>query len=930
MSQILILYGFNQYYNRIIKEPADLPSELTTAAAGHLDDNLYPNFDKYRKYKFLFTNLWYNGATQTMIDVVKYENYQKQCEGLELTDANFNPGDGVYTKHVLNIQNGSELTFDEPDYLVVYSTISGYMNGKVPANKASLTRWFVLESNKIRGNQIELSLRRDLLTDYYEDVCASPTFIERGFVSNINDPAIFNKESFTFNQIKREEILLKDKIPSNKGWVVGYLSRATEDMVDINATTNITLPTNILGAYSTLPADLRAAIEHGEGYYTAHNDFDLDFEVAKQYRGYTIACYIYKYYEEYYNNQRPSTFNYVGKVDSQYQYQRGILYLPMQNQPSVGDVHVALFNGLTHRMSGMGIELRALYDATFNQANPPLYRFDEDPMQYNGRVYTRDGKYYKLTVTPKTVPGRQSNVNLVPFTYTKAQVTSSYNALCSDFNSYLNHIVSNHSTILINSDLAANSNAVTFYKRETYFEFTEEEVIGGDIEVSIKHASRRQLFDAPYDMFCIPSDSFVIKKTGETDFTSLEDIAVPMGRGIKVAGGSAVYDIQVLPYCPMPEVLGSTIGGKYIDLTGLTEHTDFDYITTDILGQDAKIGVILYPKRCKFNFSIKINTGGNEEYFSNDSLLPEDFSVLTKKVRSETEVVRIVSPNFASSFEFNLMKNYGLYQVDVYCFYKPYMPYILCSPNPIFGNSYYHEAEFADPFGLICSGDFSISAASNQWEEYQIQNKNYELIFNRQIENLDVNNSIAMSQAEKASQIGVATSAVAGVGAGALVGSQVGGGIGAAVGSVVGGVAAGVASGVGRKYDLEYLRQSQAEARSFALDMYAYSLGNIKARPNTLTKVSSLTSNFKVFPFIEIFDCTDVEKVALTDKIKYNGMTIMRIGKIEDFRGGENHFVQGQLIRFIHEYNDLADSHVVAEIAKEIKEGAYFYGLDTE
>ena len=80
MSQILILYGFNQYYNRIIKEPADLPSELTTAAAGHLDDNLYPNFDKYRKYKFLFTNLWYNDKTQTMIDILKYESYQKQCE----------------------------------------------------------------------------------------------------------------------------------------------------------------------------------------------------------------------------------------------------------------------------------------------------------------------------------------------------------------------------------------------------------------------------------------------------------------------------------------------------------------------------------------------------------------------------------------------------------------------------------------------------------------------------------------------------------------------------------------------------------------------------------------------------------------------------------------------------------------------------------
>ena len=68
-----------------------------------------------------------------------------------------------------------------------------------------------------------------------------------------------------------------------------------------------------------------------------------------------------------------------------------------------------------------------------------------------------------------------------------------------------------------------------------------------------------------------------------------------------------------------------------------------------------------------------------------------------------------------------------------------------------------------------------------------------------------------------------------------------------------------------------------------------------------------------------------MEKQALTNKLLYNGMTIMRIGNIKDFLGQKN-YVSGQLIRLtgIDE-----DSHVVAEIAQEIKEGAY-YGDDSE
>ena len=103
-------------------------------------------------------------------------------------------------------------------------------------------------------------------------------------------------------------------------------------------------------------------------------------------------------------------------------------------------------------------------------------------------------------------------------------------------------------------------------------------------------------------------------------------------------------------------------------------------------------------------------------------------------------------------------------------------------------------------------------------------------------------------------------------------------------------------------------------------------MGNIKALPQSLTKVSSLTENNKIFPFIEFYECTEEEKEALRNKLTYNGMTIMRIGFIKDYIDGDLNYVQGQLIRLLG-LNE--DSHVVAELANEIKMGAYYYGTNT-
>ena len=90
----------------------------------------------------------------------------------EVANINFNPGDGVATSIVLGLgQTGSIFTStDEFDYLVAYETVD---------NKQVIdSRWFILEQDRKRGGQYELTLKRDVLADNYTAVVNSPIFLE--------------------------------------------------------------------------------------------------------------------------------------------------------------------------------------------------------------------------------------------------------------------------------------------------------------------------------------------------------------------------------------------------------------------------------------------------------------------------------------------------------------------------------------------------------------------------------------------------------------------------------------------------------------------------------------------------------------------------------------------------------------------------------
>ena len=571
----------------------------------------------------------------------------------------------------------------------------------------------------------------------------------------------------------------------------------------------------------------------------------------------------------------------------------------------------ALFN------SNFGTKVNTWYES-LNLAG----RFTDKSLidDYNDTVYQKDGKYYKIVI-------RRGNNTSTQVTFTKAQLSQGSGdapLLSVALNSFINdRIISSLPTeVEIAPNSEANKIAAYVGVQEEQWIFNAEAAEYDEIEVTL-HKERNEVLDAPYDMFCIPIGPVGIYNNDVLQFSNADNVALAIARAISVYGGSKIYDIQVLPYCPLAEIINSD---GDIEISGFVEHKDFDYITKTIEGNTYNCGIVLYAKSCKGTFDLTIPSD-SDVY---DYCVEETDSVIDKKIKAETILCRFVSPNFSSIFEINIQKNKGISELNVDYFYKPYSPYIHVAPyfKGLYGQ------DFNDPKGLICSGDFSIATTSSQWEEYQIQNKNYELIFNRQLQNLDINNSIAYEQLQITGKLGVATAAIQGVAAGAVTGATAGSAAGpwgtvagAVVGAAAGGISSGLASSYGAKMDLEYLARAQKEARSYMVDMYTYNLGNIQALPYSLTRVSAFTQNNKVFPFIEFYECSNEEKQALRDKITYNGMTVMRIGRIMDFIGDSSKYVQAQLIRLL---NIKESNHVIAEIASEIKEGAYYYGSDSE
>ena len=748
---------------------------------------------------------------------------------------NFSIGDGVTMEHVFNVTET-----EEPNYLLLLEENEA---------RTIVSRWFVIDWTKVRGNQYKGLLRRDLLADNYETITNSPSFIEKGYVEP-TDSAIFNKENMNFNQIKTRETLLKDD--SKTAWIVGYIAKDHPALSDKTFTYNPDVDMTISGNFS----DWEYASWCDGNTHTTIKESNIDNIVRYVLRATKIR-------EFQFSPISNTSFDNTFANDSWNVVSTG----SKTAQQVLDDYANSNWFGNIYWTTA----IEKIYQDNPTYATSTV--MNTLTSLVGKKVQFQDGIYeFKIVNTDDTTGWKYWNSGNL-YTYL-------YNTVLSDLQELGGTI-----SVVTRYPVAYNLNITNFIVTAT-----KVTSVQGTYKYSIPQTTRL-LNDAPYKMFCIPyyKDGQYLFQVNDTNHRYYldKDIMLTWAFNIATELGNSLYDLQILPYCPISNWRGNA---NVAGIFSVNKSENVDY-TTLLDSNNKVVGVCSW---CDVS--------------SKEQFLTYPIEIMDYKVENECDMYRLCSPNYASAFEFNPAKNNGVEGYNVRYTYKPYQPFINVAPkfNRLYGK------DFKDNRGLILSGDFSLPIVKDAWINYQLQNKNYALAFDRQIENLESN----YSWQKKMGIANAITGTIQGGVSGSMSGALVGGGVGA----VVGGVLGTGASMVGGIMDVSMQQALHNEAIDYTKDNFGYQLQNIQALPNTLNKVSSIISVSKFFPFLEYYTCTNEEKEALQNKLKYNGMTIGRIGKIKDYLQGDTQtYVQGQLIRLEGKF----DTHIANEIANEFKKGWY-------
>lgn len=747
---------------------------------------------------------------------------------------NFSINDGVTMEHVFNVTET-----EEPNYLLLLEENE---------QRTIVSRWFVIDWTKVRGNQYKGLLRRDLLADNYETITTSPSFIEKGYVEP-TDSAIFNKENMNFNQIKTRETLLKDD--SNTAWIVGYIAKDHPALNDKTFTYNPDVDMTISGNFS----DWEYASWCDGNTHTTIKESNIENIVRYVLRATNIREFQFS---------PISNSSFISLANDSW----NVVSTGSKNAQQVLDDYT---NSNWYGNIYWSTVIEKIYQDNPTYANSTI--MSTLTSLVGKKVQFQDGIYeFKIVNIDDTTGWKYWNSGNL-YTYL-------YNTVVADLQELGGTI-----SVVTRYPVAYNLNITNFIVTATKLENVQ-----GTYKYSIPQTTRL-LNDAPYKMFCIPyyKDGNYLFQVNDTNhrYTLDKDIMLTWSFNIATELGNSLYDLQILPYCPISNWRGNAnVAGIFS--VNKTENVDY---TTLLDSNNKVVGVCSW---CDVS--------------SKEQFLKYPIEIMDYKVENECDMYRLCSPNYASAFEFNPAKNDGVEGYNVRYTYKPYQPFINVAPkfNRLYGK------DFKDNRGLILSGDFSLPIVKDAWINYELNNKNYLVAFDRQIENLESN----YSWQKKMGIANAITGTIQGGVSGAMSGALVGGGVGA----VVGGVLGTGASMVGGIMDVSMQQSLHNEAIDYTKDNFGYQLQNIQALPNTLNKVSSIISVSKLFPFVEYYTCTNEEKEALENKLKYNGMTVGRIGKIIDYLQQDTQtYVQGQLIRLEGKF----DTHIANEIANEFKKGWY-------
>ena len=797
-----------------------------------------------RDLYFLNYNNYYNRQVKILNTLSEYSQY---LAADVVRRINFIPNDGITTTVIINA-NSFNLYNSMPDYLLVVNEYADIES-----------RWFVIDATRTTNNQYRFSLKRDTLADYNEEVLDAVSMVYKGNIDT-NNVAIYNSEQVNFNQIKQSETLLKDY--TGMPWLVAYM-----------------------------PTDITEDFEgHIQGYYDEEYDNLSD----------------YQYYQ--YNNNKFAYFDNISilfpldlltKV-SNYNTYKAISNSIILNNKSVADgiisvedagyrtttvtnTYPIIPNKSTTYIS-LNTLLKLIPDETMLSVkdevsdNVTIFKSQAASNNLIYRLNQEDGKVIKVGNKLYRVNLIANNTQILDILSLNSQLA---NALIEQIKKVSIYKDFNEQDLKIVATISWTFELVEIENNDVKFKFNFKDSSENLIDITNT--------DSPYGILCMPYADDIITKTINGNLTGLQlskENRVKIMQSMAIANGRC-YDIQILPYCPISNL---EINSNVIKLPADSNYREIEVSSVVNEGSGEYITSLFIANSSRLTFNI---------------ISP--VTVDNIKIQNDTDLWRLCSPNYNGVFEFNACKLYegnnqviDYFNVDIT--FKPYTPYIHINPN--FKGLY--GKDFDDARGLICSGDFSIDIISDNWDTYHLQNKNYQLQFDRQIESMELNKNLSLTS-------GIVNTMAGGI-SGTAAGALIGGGVGAGFMGI-----ASMIEGAYNTWENQRLITDQIDA---AKDQHFYQLDNIKAQPNALTKVSTLNNNNKLFPFLEHYSCSDDEKELFENKLKYEGMTVNRIGKIRDYLIKEENFISAKVIRITLN----SSTSVINDINNELAKGVFMYG----
>lgn len=784
---------------------------------------------------------------------------------------NFNYGDGVNTTQVVGTKE------------VPFSSMANYL---VCTENLKSTYWFIIRSEYLRGNEFRLTLRRDVL----QEIGLTTFLVKRGYVDYRND-LIFNAEGMTFDKILTERAEITDRTLSP--WYVAYLSKdftnggnQTISFDTVTSDADITL--NYLSEWEyydniNTPVKFVDAIDleykigwiYIRGENTLYSTAWCGARVA-QYSTSQIALHDSQAApnvpSEIKNPLMAGSSVIVDRVSAANEYFAkncvSGAYASMMNALKQGMTYGAYFDSSDRSYQMQMLDGKTLYDINAN-------------------------KYYRIKVT--TGSSGVFRIGASPYaTYTSPMQTIMNSALTTmRAQGYWSNVQPSSSAKWYDWQLATIRYTPKTITLTEIAAVTESD----SITITTNHAKTN---DAPYDVLCFPARDVVTFYKNNSQFcTTSEKKAQALASALCALPTTQVYDVQLLPFAPIEAAkLGYPRNGC-VRCDDLSENVHYftnsaktllAYISSSSVYKDTTL--LCDMEKGRSTTKLLSVTGGY-------------------KRSSECDMWRLCSPNMATAWDFNAAKmdGFGTFTMGMEC--KPNTPFVQVVPSfeRLYGKRY------DDTRGLICSGEFSLSRTSSEWNEYELRNKNYQLQFNREIENLSLSQNVEREQQKWSIAAGVVSSAFGGASSAGLSFGGVGAGI-------AGGLMMGGLSAAGGIRDYQISEKLRNEAQSFKKDMFSMSIENIQAVPRSLTNVSPRNPRNKGCVMIEYYTASDEQINAFLDYIQWYGMTINRVSRTLDAyaKDGEEVFIQARLIRTLWSF----DATFYDAINEELERGIYY------